>query len=94
MSCRVTISVAQIMRHCNVNNEWLTTKEQRANWVERFEEEIAGIRRNMIKEQERIDAGKEDWHREWAEGQVAYLRKEIKKRERYIRQIKALESDV
>ena len=92
MVCRMTISVAQIMKHCTVNNEWLKTKEQRAGWIQRFEEEIAGIRRNLAIEQSAFDAGEENWHRDWAEGRLKYLKREIKKREKYIESLKALDA--
>ena len=92
MRASITISVAQIMKYCTVQNVWLKTREQRDGWIQRFMEEIEGIRRNMEKEQARIDEGKEDWHLDWAIDNVNYLKREIRKRERYIRKLQELNS--
>jgi hypothetical protein len=42
-------------------------------------------------DQKEFDEGKHDWHRDWKEGQIDYLKREIKKRQKYIRQLEELE---
>ena len=86
----MTISLAQIMKNISTGNPWFATVEQRDGWVERFRSEIEGVRRNLEKDQKSFDAGNEDWHREWAEGHLNYLRKEIRKMERWIDRLMAL----
>ena len=87
-SIRRTISVNRIAQDWK---SWVTCEEYRQNWIKRFTDEIKGIRANM--ERYRADANeeKDERRRAWMVGHVDYLRKEIEKREKYIRQLKELE---